>query len=77
MNTSNYILRHILLQADIRSITEPEMKAATICYQNQAPVAEEIGANYHQSWTRLKALKERGEYTGRGRPPYILESEKT
>ena len=74
MNTSNYIPRHILPQSDIRSITQPEMKTATICYQypnlKLAPVAEEIGENYHQSWTKLKALKERGEYTGRGRPPY-------
>lgn len=34
MNTSNYIPRDVLLQAEIRSIDEPEMKAAVICNQN-------------------------------------------
>lgn len=75
MNTSNYIPRDVLLQAKIRSIDQPEMKAAVICKQNPnlkiTPVASELGANYQRAWRRYTALKERGEFTGPGRPIYF------
>ena len=70
-----YIPRHLLLSAEIRSITDLDIKAATICYKDETlkltRVVEELGANYHRSWTRLKALEDRGGWTPRGRPPLI------
>ena len=60
----DYIPRHILHQAEIRRIDDVDMKAAVICYQNSdlklTPVTNQLGANYHRSWIRLRALVARG-----------------
>ena len=51
------------------------MKAATICAKNPelkiSCVVEQLDANYYRTYHRLKALEDRGEYTGDGRPPLV------
>ena len=74
-NESSYIPRSLLLSAEIRLIDDPDMKAATICYQmpdlKLSRVVQELGACYHRAYHRLKALEDRGEFTGVGRPPLV------
>lgn len=45
-------------------------------FENYA-VASELGANYQRAWRRYTALKERGEFTGPGRPPYFSKKDQT